>query len=484
MPRQTPKLLEMLRKLDKVTFNRFRKFVQSPYFNSNDDVSRLIQHLERFHPNFRDGDCARALVHDALFPNDAYVDTRIRLLFSEATKLIELFFSMEAFRNDPMAIDLRLLQSLRERNLPKLYAQHWRKVQKTSANNQQQSDREQMQALALARETALRPDEAYERSGDDFLQNWSDQLDRYFLQQKLKLSAGLLNSQQIFDHTVDVGLLPHTQAFLEHQSDKFGAAIHLYALQVRLLQNPEDETIYAQLKRDFLAEHDALYIDDQRQLHAAIRNHCVRRVNAGLSVYLQELFDWYRNGLDTGLLLANDELSPWEFKNIVSLALRIGELDWVERFIDDYNDSVPAPYSENVYAFSMARVDFDRQAYRSALRRLQTVAFDDLFYSLDARTLQAKAYFERTDYAPLAALLESFRRLLSRNKALSKQHKHIYGNFIKMMKKLMKLQPNDTAAVNQLAEMIIAERSLPDKRWFKEKLLEMGAEARILNPDN
>ncbi|MFW5658656.1 MAG: hypothetical protein ACOCZ8_01620 [Bacteroidota bacterium] len=473
----------MLRRLDKVTFNRFQRLVHSPYFNRNTDLQAFVDYLETQHPEFTDEACARDAVHAALFGERApFKDTRIRLLFSELCKLLERFLSIEAFQEDERALDLRLLEQLRALGLPKLYAEHWRKAQRKYDAQWAQSDQAQLQTLAFSMETARRPDTAYERQTDDFLQQWSDQLDQYFLQQKLKLSAGLLNTQQIFGNDAHLGLLPDALAHLNaHPDNPYGPAVQLYQQLVILLQQPENEQTYEALKALFLSEHTLVHPDDQRQLHAALRNHCVRRINAGESRFLQELFEWYKHGLESGLLLSEGVLSPWEFKNIVSLALRLGELSWGERFIGAFSEKVPAPYSENVHAFSMARLDFARQNYRSALQRLQTVAFDDPFYSLDARTLQAKAYYERTDFEPLAALLESFRRLISRNKALSEQHKTAYGNFIKTMKRLIKLKPNDHAHLQQLSAAIQSEAHLPDKRWFVQKISELGAPTQEAN---
>lgn len=45
-------LIQLLSKLSKDELDRFGKFAESPYFNSNRKVVEFFSYLRRFHPGF------------------------------------------------------------------------------------------------------------------------------------------------------------------------------------------------------------------------------------------------------------------------------------------------------------------------------------------------------------------------------------------------------------------------------------------------
>ncbi|MBK9108077.1 MAG: hypothetical protein IPM92_06735 [Saprospiraceae bacterium] len=89
---------------------------------------------------------------------------------------------------------------------------------------------------------------------------------------------------------------------------------------------------------------------------------------------------YIKHSLKTDVILVNGEISPWSFKNIITLALRLGKYNWVENFISDYGPRISNIYRENAVNYNSASLFFYLKAYNKAIPLLQIVQFDELTY--------------------------------------------------------------------------------------------------------
>lgn len=166
-------------------------------------------------------------------------------------------------------------------------------------------------------------------------------------------------------------------------------------------------------------------------------------------------------------------MSPWEFKNIVTIALRAKEMKWTMDFIETYTAYIPARDRGNAYTFNMARYAFAAGKYDRVLELLGSVDYDDVFYQLDAKATLMKTYYELGEYQPLQSLSESFRILLSRKRLISDTQRTVYGNFIRYTLKLFRADVKDRKKIAQLTQDIHKVKQLADKSWIMEKLEEL-----------
>lgn len=73
----------------------------------------------------------------------------------------------------------------------------------------------------------------------------------------------------------------------------------------------------------------------------------------------------------------------------------------------------------NAYAYNLANLYFQQTRYKEAMKLLQTVSFDDLFYSTESKMLLLRIYYELNEKEPMLSLFESFRMYLRRNKQIT-----------------------------------------------------------------
>ena len=117
------KLLSLLKQFSKHELNGFKKFVNSPFHNEQEELSHLFAIIDRY---FRSTEkeqqktpLEKEKVWKEIFDAKSYQDVRMRRLCSDLIKLAYSFLSYNVYQKDNLSEDLNLLKALRERSLQK-----------------------------------------------------------------------------------------------------------------------------------------------------------------------------------------------------------------------------------------------------------------------------------------------------------------------------------------------------------------------------
>jgi hypothetical protein len=202
----------------------------------------------------------------------------------------------------------------------------------------------------------------------------------------------------------------------------------------------------------------------------------------GKIVYLEELFDLYKEELQSGLILIHEELDHSDYKNIVTVGLRLKQYVWVSEFMEEYRALVQPVYRDNVYHFCQADLLYAKRKLGEAIRLLQTVAFTDVFYQLSSRMLLIKLYFEMKEEEGLFYALDAFERFLRRNKSIARERREGHRNFIAFSRRLARLRERQPLLVPaDFQQRLSALRSrmrdtdkISNLRWLEEKFDGLG----------
>jgi hypothetical protein len=302
-------------------------------------------------------------------------------------------------------------------------------------------------------------------------------LDSFYFIQKLNYLAALLHYKKFLSTE---GEVVFAREILEHFKNNT-PAVPAIAVNYRIvlsLMEPEQEQHFEELRK-LLVQHVALFPKNTaRNFYAFAINFCIRRINFGKLIYVHELLSLYKEMLLKDLMTDGaGTLSQFDYKNIVTVALRADEVTWAEKFIREYKNRLPVADRHNAYTFNLARVHFYRKKFDKVLPLLQDVAYTDIFYQLDSKTTLMKTYYELGEYLPLMALKESFRILLRRKKVISEQNRVNYMNFMRFTMKLYRMDVRDTKKLAELSKNISASTNVADKGWLMEKLRELSSPA-------
>jgi hypothetical protein len=268
-------------------------------------------------------------------------------------------------------------------------------------------------------------------------------------------------------------LLPEILSFLKDKPLDT-PVVNIYYNVILTLIEPEEEAHFIRLKELLFTHTALLQINTQKEVFAFALNYCIRKINKGRAEYQAEIFKLYKDALLRDLLLQDGILTPWDFKNIVTIGLRNKDFKWTNSFIEDYIHKLPKKEQDNAYTFNRARYFFATAKYGKVLELLQDVEYSDIFYLLDSKITLMKTYYELGEYQPLLSLKESFRILLRRKKLISEQNQVNYGNFARFAMKLYRADVKNKTQMAALKKVIESTTNVADKAWIMEKYEEIA----------
>lgn len=432
------KTIEALKHLDVAEIRRFTELVHSPYFNKHDKLIQLADILHEEYPKFSDDILEKHRLYDVLYPGEKYKGQRVSDLFTYLYRLLEEFLAQESYKDD-FRKQTDLLAGLRTRKMDKLFESTMNKQPKRRQNSHFNTSEDSL-LMDYFQETES---DLYfvgkdSRTHDKSIERKSRTLDHYYLTAKLRLACEMKNRENIVKEHYQIDLLDELLQLLKREPELLQQtpALAIYHKILFTLTDAENEEHYHQLIR-LLEEHrHAMPIAELRSMYDYAQNYCIKKINSGNRQFLQEIFKLYKILLEHAIIFVDDELSQWDYKNIVTVSTRLKEYAWTERFLREYKDRLPEADRENAYNYNLANFYYSRGMYDDALKLLRDVQFTDVYYGLGARSLLLKTYYEAEEYDPLYSLFDSFKIYLKRNKLVSEYQYRAHMNLVRFTKKL------------------------------------------------
>jgi hypothetical protein len=468
------KLLRLLESLSKVDLNRFEKYLISPYFNENQDLIRLFQFLNQY---LRSTDPDKKTLRKQeiwrkLFPKKAYNDTLLRRMCSDMTQLALNFLALKTFKQKSLLAETNMLAAVNQPKLKKHFNGILRKVE--SQHDSLLSRDGDFHYNSFQIEWTCHKNLEFlgkKRSNFDNFEKADYHLDSFYILQKLKNYCDYLGYKNIMPIDAEITLIPTFLDYIKESSFIDEAEIRAFFLVSEMLLDPEEEGFYFELKK-LLSERQVEFgNEDIKLLYTHLRNYCIdTKINTGRSDYFRELFDLYKEQVQSGLILEDDVIIPQNYKNIITVALHIEEFEWAEKFIQQYTDMLPPEDQDNDRNYNLAKVYFHKRDYGKVIEQLREVEYRKVIYSLGGKLMLLKTYYELKEFLALDSLVDSFRIYLRRSTKIPKEVKQQYLNVLRFTKKLASLQPGDQQGVDKIKQQIIECKALASKKWLLEKV--------------
>jgi len=463
------KLAEIFFLLSPYERNQLQKFVHSPFHNQHAGVTALFGYLDDL-PSPDPAILDRKIVFKSIFPRETFNDLKFRHTCSYLLRLIEDFLAWKELQEDGQNRDIYLLKAYRSRNMSKAFDSGWNAVAKSFRNSEIRDLNYHYCHYQLF-------SEKYNRTGarsievHPLLLQINDELDIYFIINKLKQACNMLSHQRMFNTTYSFPMLEEIIAHIHRQNLQQIPEVGIY-FNAYMVLTDEGEEHFLRLKEQIARYYKTFRQEEMRDIYLLAINYCITRLNKGEMRYTREVFDIYKEGIENGVLFENGVLSPWTYKNIAAAGLKLNEIAWTENFITSGRDALPKPYRNSFFVYNTAKLDFARKDYRSVARALNNVEIEDLFTNIDAKVTLVKTYFEMAEYHLLDYLLDNLGQLLRRKKVMA-YHRSNYSNFISFVKRLVNLKTYDPGKKKRLTQDIVASEILTEREWLMEKLEEI-----------
>ena len=469
----TLKVYDVLVHFNIYELNRLGKFLSSPYFNRNEKIIKLFNVFDRSLRLSETLSINRGEAWIEATGEKEYSDQKFRKLCSDLLRLVEQFLVQEAFEQNPLHKADYLLQAIHERRIDTLTRGSIGTAHRLSEQYYFRPASYYYYQYAFERTIYSMKGTEIDRSKVINLEEIAGNLDTFFIAEKLRYYCYAVARRPIIDWEYDFLFMDQIiEQVTEHGFDQI-TPINLY-YQIYLTQHfPEEKAHYDKLKQLIDKHISELPSLEAKEILDAAFNYCIQRINTGEVTYTREIFELYKQSISTELLFVNGILDPWNFRNVVVSGLRLGEYDWVEKFIEEYQDRIDEKYRVNTVSFHLANLFFYQKRYDKVLELLREVEYEDPSFNRNSKTMLLATYYELDEIEPLISLLSSFAVYLRRSKNIAAQRKEQYLNLIKFTRQLIRTPINDKDALTKLRNRIEETEPIVNKGWLLSKVDEL-----------
>lgn len=467
------KTYTILQSFDKYEVNRLRKFLQSPYFNMNEAIGTLFEIFIKDIFGKSKKELDKENIWSKIYGSKKYDDVRFRKLNSELLKLVEKFLAQQVYEDNPIRQATHLISAVGDKKLGKLYNSTMKAALRLSRQQEYKPASYFFYQFEIERNFYELTDFDTKRKDKSNIEDIAKNLDYFYIAEKLRIYCSALSRQREASYEYKIPLINEIIESLEKNDFLEIPPIAIY-YQIYLTYVESDKEEHYFTLKNLISENIKLFpLQEANRIYTYATNYCVGKINQGNQKFIQEYFELYQNLLETELIFVEGKLNPWVFKNIVVIALRLGNYDWTEKFILNYSEKLPDSSRENAVTFNLAQLYFYQKKYTEVIRLLQQVEYEDPAYNLNSKMMLIAVYYETDEIEPLYSLLESFRVYLNRNKKLPLEKKHLYINFIKFTKKISRVIAGDKKSLERILAEIDNTPNIHNRKWLKEKIAEL-----------
>lgn len=467
------KLISILQHFSKRQLKRLEDFVASPYFNKKEEVEIFYRYLLQYSPDFEAKRMTKENAYRYVYPSKTdYQEKMVGYWMSDLLKLAEDFLAQEQLQQNPIQKGIYLLEIYNNWQLEKPFQSTIRPLRKIQASPPHYDHQYYYNEFLLHAHENVYFDRQKKHIYDQSLQKAIDNLDLYYLSEKLRYCCEILNRQNVMVSNYELRLMNEILDYLKQNPHDDVPPIAVYTAILRCLLEKENEQHFKHLK-EVLKKYAHLFSKQEaRDMYLYGVNYCIGKIRIGKENYRAEVFDVYREALQKETIFEGKYLSPWSFMNIVDVGVSTKEFEWTQSFIEDYKDRLAPNFRQNAYAYNLAYLYFHQSRFKNALSLLHEVTFDDIGYSIKSRTLLLRVYYELDEIDPFYSLIDSFKIYLKRNKLLSEGRKRIYLNFIKFIARLSRLPKGQNSRLLKLKKQIEATPNTANVKWLFQKVEE------------
>ncbi|CAN5458924.1 hypothetical protein BH10BAC5_BH10BAC5_10270 [soil metagenome] len=439
-------LIEILRLFSQKEFKEFGDFVRSPFFNKNEVVLKLYEHLKRYYPELDNDDLEKEKVYEELTGKSDYNDGYMRTVIFNLSKLAEDYLSYTAI-ND-FEKEILLMDAFLKRGSDKLFE---KKMKQLSDFLSKETKIDQYHFYCLYRLQTLKI--SYNSRKRAFLNikdfhekeeiKVLDSLLSFYLLASIPEYRFFYNQANVVNIDLKFPFLDEIINFLEKSGyHKNVTLLNLYYHELLLARNDNEVNFY-KLKKIVSKDIDTYTFGVKYNSTGLLANKAVNEYYRGNDKFLNERFEIHDLIISKGLYkkFENGFFDDMLFKNIVIVGLQLNKVEWTENFIISYIDKLDPVNRNNAYNLNMGRLEFYKGNYVKALELLNKIRnIKHVHYKTEIKILTLMIYYEEGKSHEAVSVIDNYRHFLSNDALIPQIRKIRNNNFIKFVNELIKLK--------------------------------------------
>lgn len=451
------------------------KFKDSCFYNDSRVLSEVRNLYLYLYENEHNPD--KKDIHAVLFPDKIYSENRLNKTMTVLQKILEEFIVYEyANLNDKIRRNLNLVKFYRLKNAPERFELVIKKI-KQDLEKQTFKDKKYYYTKLLYEIEILEQKYLSNSKRDDaYLLKIIESIDSLYVVTRLEFQ--IYFETQAMVSNVDIAasrnIVERIKPIIESKDNGFN--------QITLIQ------IYKQILY-ILQNIDTLGLEDIKHLEVFLKKHLViipkdllvnflilcinfytRKYNQGNNNALKYLFDLNKFYIES----IEDTISFSMFQNMINVALKLKEVNWAKYLLDNVghviigHEQVKEIYNFNLYNYYFHIKSFDKIDINVCFN----TNYNDIYYSLAAKRLELKYYYEIKEDYLFEVRLEAFKIWLHRKKeTLSQLYFDVNNDFIDILRQIIASKAlKNKERINKLMEKVTKNPAVAEREWLLEKL--------------
>lgn len=486
------KLIEILKTFDKDELKKFKRFISSDYFNTNESIVKLFKLIAVFHPVFKADE--KKLAPESLFKEiygqRKYDEKTFRYLLSSLYTMTEEFLAHSTFQSNKLEVKKAVIHNLIARrlhnhalkNLKAAEAELEKESQLSSAYIFHKLDYghlwHQLYFISSLQEPLI--DKRFEH-GEYFLYNTIVEFSHIFqIIYKISNSFNFPARETLVYELLKSLDCKKMLSFIEKNENsrslnselkKIYKTIKIYLCFMETMKNIRDELYFDRMYR-LINEHSDLFDKKEQQniylMFATVCN--AKRKNLNDEKYQRKYFEIVKSGVAKDLYISqNRYMDVSHFIIILNTALELNKIEWAEQFHKKYIGHIFPEYRQDILLYTSGELLFSKRQYKDSMESLSKVRIKHYRLKLPVKVLTLKLYYELNRFEEAFLLIDTFTKFLASNKKLQEDDKHNYSRFTRFYREILKAKADGKKINKEFRKELGSAVLLPHKNWLVEK---------------
>lgn len=477
--------INLLKSFSAPEINRFEKFLNSPYFNTNNKIAEMFMHLKAVYPEFKGESIIKENIFKKLFNGEKYDDGKMRYYTNELLKLGEDFLAQENLKKDKVIYEVHSLRELIERKQDKLI------LKKISGAAKALRKEKYPAHQFFYYSFLLKSLKNYFLTLIDIDLDPADVIDEgentimLMLEVITETSANLYILETAYNYPVPGNLISSLKESLDiekviNAADKYNSKytdeIKMYRERMKLPENPDDEEHYYRLKTLVLEHAENMHKGDLFNIFNSMQSYLSREKQKAKDKFRLERFELNRLSVKLGAHTPSPQnyLTLGAFRDYIITAIFLKQFDAAEEFINTYSHLLDPQTRNDSVNLGSAFIYHAKKEYDKALSSLAKVMPIDIFFKHDIKSLSLRIYYDKDLIEPTLEVADTYLHFVNTNKKIPILRKQAVINFIRVVKDLIqfKLGKGQKTAEDIISD-ISSSKNIQYRQWLLDKAIEL-----------
>ncbi|MBS1493612.1 MAG: hypothetical protein JST55_08880 [Bacteroidetes bacterium] len=421
--------IDLLKTLSKEELKKFDVFLNSPYFNTNAAVVRLFNAIKKHAPDFIDKSLTREKLFTKVYPGKDYSELSLRTRLSELTDLLRKFISIQYFEQDDFYKKFYFAREMNKREKYKIAEKFLLELldENKKRNNVDPPVFFEKSELVNELMTTYRGDANRDTSERNM--ELGDALLNYFYSYFFQIANDMLYNEAIFKHKPEFNIIEEFINAFDFQNFLMRLKKHNYENQPIMemyyrmymsridKNNPEHFKILKELSFEHYRKFDKIGLFNLWVFLSNAINGSLQYID---SKYNYELFEVNKFfvGLKIFPLYPGSYFFQSFFDNIFTNMITCKEIDFAEKFLEEYLHLLQPEMRENSEMYCKAILELNKKNYDASLNYLSKVKLTDTVLKIRVRLYYFINYYETESFEACLSLMDSFKHFLKSNKKI------------------------------------------------------------------